>query len=190
MLRAAFIALSASKPLRSFAEKSAFGRRLSSRFVAGLTVDDALRTAHAMNQLGLGVTVDNLGENVTIPEEARGSARIYHQLLEQMAAQELNANISVKLTHLGLDVDESLAYELASGLVQQASRLGSFVRVDMEGSAYTQRTLDFVRRLHREPAYADRVGAVIQAYLYRSAADIEQLVFEGIRVRLCKGAYK
>jgi proline dehydrogenase len=190
VLKSAFIALSESKSLRSFAEKTALGQRLSSRFVAGLTTDDALRAAHAMNQLGLGVSVDRLGENVTNATEARHSAQFYHQMLDQMASQELNANISIKLTHLGLDVDEKMAYEIASGLVQHAARISNFVRVDMEGSAYTQRTLDFVRRLHREPEYSGHVGAVIQTYLRRSESDVEQLMAERIRIRLCKGAYK
>lgn len=190
MLRATFIALSESRSLRSFAERTALGQRLSRRFVAGLTVDDALRAARAMNELGLGVSVDNLGENVTNASEARHSAQLYHQMLDQMASQELNANVSVKLTHMGLDVDEGMAYEITSGLVQHAARIGNFVRVDMEGSAYTQRTLDFVRRLHREPEYAGHVGAVIQSYLHRSEKDVEQLVTGDIRIRLCKGAYK
>lgn len=190
MLRATFIALSESRSLRSFAERTALGQRLSRRFVAGLTIDDALRAARAMNELGLGVSVDNLGENVTNASEARHSAQLYHQMLDQMASQELNANVSVKLTHMGLDVDEGMAYEITSGLVQHAARIGNFVRVDMEGSAYTQRTLDFVRRLHREPEYAGHVGAVIQSYLHRSEKDVEQLVTGDIRIRLCKGAYK
>ena len=190
MLRATFIALSESKSLRSFAEKTALGQRLSRRFVAGLTVDDALRAADAMNQRGLGVSVDNLGENVTNLDEARHSAQLYHQMLDQMASLELNANVSVKLTHMGLDVDEGMAYEITSGLVQHAARINNFVRVDMEGSAYTQRTVDFVRRLHSEPENKGHVGAVIQSYLHRSEQDVEQLLAEGIRIRLCKGAYK
>jgi len=190
VLRATFIALSESRGLRSFAEKTALGQRLSRRFVAGITIDDALRAARAMNQIGLGVSVDNLGENVTNADEARHSAQLYHQMLDQMASQELNANVSVKLTHMGLDVNEAMAYEITSDLVQHAARIKNFVRVDMEGSIYTQRTLDFVRRLHREPEYADHVGAVIQSYLYRSEKDVEQLLSERIRIRLCKGAYK
>ena len=190
MLRATFIALSESKSLRSFAEKTALGQRLSRRFVAGLTVDDALRAAQAMNERGLGVSVDNLGENVTNLDEARHSAQLYHQMLDQMAGLELNANVSVKLTHMGLDVDESMAYEITSGLVQHAARINNFVRVDMEGSAYTQRTLDFVHRLHSEPENKNHAGAVIQSYLHRSEKDVEQLLAEGIRIRLCKGAYK
>jgi proline dehydrogenase len=190
VLKATFIALSESRSLRAFAEKTALGQRLSSRFVAGLTVADALRAAQAINQLGLAVSVDNLGENVTNADEARHSVQLYHQLLDQMDSQNLNANISLKLTHMGLDVDENLAYELTGGLVQHAARIKNFVRVDMEGSAYTQRTLDFVHRLHREPEYMGHVGAVIQSYLHRSETDVEQLVAERIRIRLCKGAYK
>jgi proline dehydrogenase len=190
VLRATFIALSGSRSLRSFAEKTALGQRLSRRFVAGVTIEDALRGTLAMNQLGLGVSVDNLGENVTNADEARHSAQLYHQLLDQMAGRDLKANISVKLTHMGLDVDQEMAYGITSGLVEHAVRLNNFVRVDMEGSPYTQRTLDFVRRLHREPDHAGHVGAVIQSYLYRSEKDLQQLLAEGIRIRLCKGAYK
>jgi proline dehydrogenase len=190
VLRAAFISLSESKSLRATAEKTWIGQRLSRRFVAGTTIEDALAVTHAINRLGLSVSVDNLGENVTNAEEARHSAQLYHQMLDQMSAQKLNANVSLKLTHMGLDVDENMAYGIASQLVQHAARINNFVRVDMEGSPYTQRTLDFVRKLHAEPENAGKVGAVIQAYLFRSEKDIEQLLADGIRVRLCKGAYQ
>ena len=190
MLRAAFISLSESKALRSLAEKTWIGQRLSRRFVAGTTIEDALAATRAMNKLGLSVSVDNLGENVTNAEEARHSAELYHQMLDQMSAQALNANVSLKLTHMGLDVDEAMAYEIASGVVQHAASIKNFVRIDMEGSLYTQRTLDFVHRLHRQPENAGHVGAVIQAYLFRSEKDVENLLAERIRIRLCKGAYK
>ena len=190
MLRAAFISLSESKSLRATAEKTWIGQRLSRRFVAGTTIEDALAVTRATNRLGLSVSVDNLGENVTNADEARHSAQLYHQMLDQMSAQGLNANVSLKLTHMGLDVDENMAYGIVSQLVQHAARINNFVRVDMEGSPYTQRTLDFVRKLHAQPENAGKVGAVIQAYLFRSEKDIEQLVAERIRVRLCKGAYK
>ena len=190
MLRAAFISLSESKSLRATAEKTWIGQRLSRRFVAGTTIEDALAVTRATNRLGLSVSVDNLGENVTNADEARHSAQLYHQMLDQMSAQKLNANVSLKLTHMGLDVDENMAYDITSQLVQHAARINNFVRVDMEGSPYTQRTLDFVRKLHAEPENAGKVGAVIQAYLFRSEKDIEQLLADGIRVRLCKGAYK
>ena len=190
MLRAAFISLSESKSIRSAAEKTWIGQRLSRRFVAGTTVEEALAATRAMNKLGLGVSVDNLGENVTNTDEARHSAQLYHQMLDRMAEQGGDANVSLKLTHMGLDVDEAMAYEIASGLVQHAVRINNFVRVDMEGSPYTQRTLDFVRKLHRQPENAGYVGAVIQSYLHRSEKDVEQLIADRIRVRLCKGAYQ
>ncbi len=190
MLKAAFISLSESKTIRSAAEKTWAGQQLSRRFVAGTTVEDALAATRAVNQLGLSVSVDNLGENVTNAAEARHSAQLYHQLLDQMSEQGFIANVSLKLTHMGLDVDEAMAYQISSALVEHAARLNNFVRVDMEGSAYTQRTLEFVRRLHGSAGFAGHVGAVIQAYLYGSEKDVEQLIAEGIRVRLCKGAYK
>jgi proline dehydrogenase len=190
VLRAAFISLSESKSLRSAAEKTWAGQRLSRRFVAGTTIEDALAATRAVNQLGLSVSVDNLGENVSNAGEARHSAQLYHQMLDRMSEQGLNANVSLKLTHMGLDVDEAMAYQISSEVVEHAARLDNFVRVDMEGSAYTQRTVDFVRRLHAAPGLASHVGAVIQSYLYRSEKDVEQLLGQGIRVRLCKGAYK
>ncbi|HKW75982.1 MAG TPA: proline dehydrogenase family protein [Terriglobales bacterium] len=190
MLRAAFITLSESRSIRSAAEKTWLGQRLSRRFVAGTTIEDALAATAAMNRLGLGVSMDNLGENVTNIDEARHSAQLYHQMLDRMNSQGLNANVSLKLTHMGMDVDEAMAYEIASGVVEQAARLNNFVRVDMEGSPYTQRTLDFVHRLHAQAGNAGHVGAVIQAYLYRSEKDVEELIARRIRVRLCKGAYK
>jgi proline dehydrogenase len=192
MLRAFFIALSESKSLRGVAERSAIGQRMSSRFVAGTTVEDALRATKAINQMGASVSVDNLGENVTNAEEARQSAALYHRMLDQIAELQLNANVSLKLTHMGLDVDENLAYELVTSLVAKAAAMTprNFVRVDMEGSPYTQRTLDFVHELHRKPENKGCVGAVIQSYMRRAESDIEKLLAEGIRIRLCKGAYK
>ena len=192
MLRALFIKLSESRSLRAAAERSAIGQRISSRFVAGTHVEDALRATQAVNQLGPSVSIDNLGENVTNADEARASAQLYHQLLDEIAARKLNANISLKLTHMGLDVDEELAHDLVSGLVAKAAAATprNFVRVDMEGSPYTQRTLDFVYELHRMPGNQGAVGAVIQSYMRRAESDIANLLAEGIRVRLCKGAYK
>ncbi len=192
MLRAIFIALSESRSLRGLAERSRFGQRTSARFVAGTEVADAIRAAAAMNQIGTGVSIDNLGENVTNADEARASAQLYHHLLDEIAANKLNANISLKLTHMGLDVDETMAYDIVRGLVAKAASMTprNFVRVDMEGSPYTQRTLDFVHELHRVPGNEGSVGAVIQSYMRRAEADVEKLLSERIRIRLCKGAYK
>lgn len=192
MLRAFFVHLSENRSLRSFAEKSSIGQRVSGRFVAGTEIANAVRVTQAVNRAGMSVSIDNLGENVTNPDEARHSAQLYQQILDAIAANGLNANISLKLTHMGLDVDEALARELVSGLVAKAAAMAppGFVRVDMEGSPYTQRTLDFVHELHGRPGHANSVGTVIQAYLKRSEADVEKLLSEGIRIRLCKGAYK
>jgi proline dehydrogenase len=192
VLRALFISLSESSRLRAVAERSSIGQNFSSRFVAGTQVEDVLRATRTVNQSGCSVSIDNLGENVTNADEARASAQLYHQLLDDIAAQQLNANISLKLTHMGLDVDEKLARDQVAGLVAKAGAMNprNFVRVDMEGSPYTQRTLDFVRELHRVPANQGCVGAVIQSYMRRSESDVQTLMAEGIRIRLCKGAYK
>ncbi len=194
LLRSAFIALSRNRALRRFSEQSRLGARLSSRFVAGLTVEDALRAAESVNAQGMAVTLDSLGESVTSEAEARQAAQIYHQVLERIAERGLDANISLKLTQMGLgmgiDLSPALAETIVRELVEHARSLGNFVRIDMEDSRLTQLTLDIVYRLHARTETRGAVGVVIQAYLYRSQADIEQLLAAGIRVRLCKGAYK
>jgi proline dehydrogenase len=190
MLRSTFIGLSENQRLRHFAEQSALGLRFSSRFVAGMQLDDVIRATEVVNGWGASVSIDNLGENVTNADESKHSAELYHQLLDQISTRKLNANVSLKLTHMGFDVSEELAFGLVTGLVDHAVRINNFVRVDMEGSPYTQRTLDFVRQLHRLPGHAGRVGTVIQSYLYRSEQDVNDLLAERIRIRLCKGAYK
>jgi proline dehydrogenase len=190
MLRSFFIALSESKSIRSIAENSAAGQKVSKRFVAGLTVEELVAATVAMNRAGVRVSVDNLGENVTNREEALRSKALYHRLLDEIAERKLEANVSLKLTHMGLDVDEALARNTVEELLEHAIAIDSFIRVDMEGSHYTQKTLDFVRELHRRPNAAGHVGTVLQAYLYRTEEDARMLCSEGIRIRLCKGAYK
>jgi proline dehydrogenase len=188
--RSAFIALSRNRPLRRFCERSSLGNKLSSRFVAGLEIADSLRVAEAVNKQGIHVTLDSLGESVSAAAEAHKAADIYHQLLDSIAERGLDANISVKLTQMGLTLDPKLAESIATNLAEHAHATGNFVRIDMEDSRLTQVTLDIVRRLHRRADLRGAIGIVIQAYLYRSQADIEQLMADGIRVRLCKGAYK
>jgi len=190
MLRAFFIKLSENQRLRHFAEHSPLGLRFSSRFVAGLQPEDVIRATQTVNGWGASVSIDNLGENVTNAEESRRSAALYHRLLDEICTRKLNANISLKLTHMGFDVSQKLAFDLVTEIVEHAARNHSFVRVDMEGSPYTQRTLNFVRQLHRQPGHAGKVGTVIQSYLYRSEQDVHDLLADGIRIRLCKGAYK
>lgn len=190
MLRSFFIALSGSKSIRSMAENSALGQKLSRRFVAGITMEELIAATVAMNQVGVRVSVDNLGENVTNREEALQSKALYHHLLDEIQRLKLDANVSLKLTHMGLDVDEPLARSTVAELLEHAIASGTFLRIDMEGSAYTQKTLDLVRELHRRPTAAGHIGTVLQAYLYRTAEDASQLCAEGIRIRLCKGAYR
>ncbi|HUX27836.1 MAG TPA: proline dehydrogenase family protein [Terracidiphilus sp.] len=188
-MRSSFIALSHNRALRHFCEHSRVGVRLSSRFVAGMELEDALRVAEAVNRQGMAVTLDSLGESVTSEMEAHQAADVYHKLLDAVAARKLKANISLKLTQTGLELSAGLAEDIALNLTQHALAVGSFVRIDMEDSRLTQTTLDVVRRIHARRDLRDSIGVVIQAYLYRSQADIEQLLADHIRVRLCKGAY-
>ena len=189
LLRSALIALSRNRPLRRWSERTRLGVRFSSRFMAGMEIADALRVAETLNRQGLAVSLDSLGESVTSEAEAVAAAEVYHRLLDEIATRRLDAHISVKLTQMGLNLSPALAESIAEGLVQHAQATGSFVRIDMEDSSLTQATLEIVRRLHAKAELRAAIGIVIQAYLYRSQADIEQLVADGIRVRLCKGAY-
>ena len=190
LLRSVFIALSRNRVLRRFSERSSVGVKLSSRFVAGMEIADALRVAEAVNRQGLSVSLDSLGESVTSEAEAHKAADVYHRLLDAIAERRLNANVSVKLTQMGLLLSQGLAESIAEDLVQHARAANNFVRIDMEDSSLTQVTLDIVRRLHAKPGLRGAIGTVIQSYLYRSKADVEQLLADGIRIRLCKGAYK
>ena len=188
ILRSTFIALSRNSSVRKFSEQSAVGRRMSSRFVAGMEIADALRAAESLNEKGITATLDSLGESVSTPDEAHKAAETYHQLLDAIQSLRLNANVSVKLTQMGLDLDTELTYDIVAKLVAHAASTGNFVRIDMEGSEHTETTVEMVRKLHA--IYPGSVGIVIQAYLYRSEKDLHTLLAEGIRVRLCKGAYK
>ena len=188
MLRSVFIALSQNKKLRSFSEHSSLGRRLSSRFIAGLTVHDAVHACEHVNREGIAVSLDSLGESVTTETEARRSADIYHQLLDLIERRGLNANVSVKLSQVGMDFDPALAEKIVGEMVEHAAASRSFVRIDMEGSPYTEATIGITERLSSR--FPGSVGTVLQAYLYRTEVDTERLLEQEIRIRLCKGAYK
>lgn len=188
MLRSMFISMSRNKALRSFSESSSFGRKMSSRFVAGMTVEDVLQAAARVNAEGITATLDSLGESVTDPAQARASADIYHQLLDQIEARGLKANVSVKLSQVGMEIDPALAERIVGEMVEHAQRVKSFVRIDMESSEYTEATIAMTERLHTQ--FPGCVGTVLQAYLRRTASDAKRLVGQGIRIRLCKGAYK
>ena len=193
MLRSLFISLSANRHLRSFSERNSLGQRLSQRFVAGMSVDEAIAAVERLNAEGIEASLDSLGESVLQVSQAEESAGVYHHLLDGIAAGKLRANISVKLTAMGMDIGghgagPQLAERIVAELVEHAASIDSFVRIDMESSDYTEATIAMTERLnHRFPG---RVGTVLQAYLYRTAEDTERLLAQGIRIRLCKGAYK
>jgi proline dehydrogenase len=188
LLRSAFIALSQNKSLRSFSERSTVGRKMSGRFVAGMSVEEALASCQRVNREGIAVSLDSLGESVTTEAEARKSAAIYHELLDAIQARNLNANVSVKLSQVGMDFDPALAERIVGEMVEHAAAVNSFVRIDMEGSPYTEATIAMTERLSAK--FPGAVGTVLQAYLFRTEADTERLLGQGIRIRLCKGAYK
>jgi proline dehydrogenase len=161
---------------------------LVDRFVAGEEVEDALTTATALNHRGLHYTLDLLGENAANSDQAIAAGRTYVALLDRIQAANLPGNISIKLTMLGLDTSDELAWENLVAIVHRASELDMFVRVDMEGSPYTERTLALFRKAH--DLYPDSVGIVLQSYLYRTDSDLEEMIARRARVRIVKGAYK
>jgi proline dehydrogenase len=190
MLRRVMLWLAARPLLQRRVSRSRPTRRLARRFVAGETMGEALATAAALNRRGLKATLDLLGEHVGRPEEAAAAAAEYRTLVDEIAARQLDANVSIKPTHLGLALKGGPAIAAANlrTVLDRAQAAGLFVRLDMESSAFTQATLDLVWLLRAE-GY-DQLGPAIQAYLYRSTEDVAALCREGIRVRLCKGAYR
>ncbi len=153
-----------------------------------MSVEEALKACKKLNQNGLRASLDSLGESVTQESEARASAAVYHLLLDAIAERKLDANVSIKLSQVGIDFDPALAERILGEIVNLAAQAKSFVRIDMEGSPYTEATLGITERLSAQ--YPGTVGTVLQAYLFRTEADAERLLSQGIRIRLCKGAYK
>ncbi|MBI5887164.1 MAG: proline dehydrogenase family protein [Deltaproteobacteria bacterium] len=157
------------------------------RYIAGTDKQDAINAARSLNSSGINAAIDNLGENVTTPEEAAASAGEYLGLLDLIASTGVRANVSLKLTHMGLDISEKLAFENAGAVVKKAHAHKNRIRFDMEGSRYTQKTIDIFFKLHKTFPNA---GIAIQSALLRSAEDVKRLIAEGASVRLVKGAYK
>jgi len=153
-----------------------------------LTVEDAMAVCRRVNSEGIAVSLDSLGESVADESEARAAADVYHRVLDAIAAGKLDANVSLKLTQMGMDIRPELAEAITAEVVEHAARVGSFVRIDMESSDYTEATIAMTERLHAR--FPGTVGTVLQAYLYRTEQDTERLLGQGIRIRLCKGAYK
>jgi proline dehydrogenase len=187
VLRSLLLLLSGHSRLRHWIETSSAASRLTSRFVAGTTLEQELSVCQRLNSENILATLDHLGESVKSIEEAQGSRDAYLTALEKIAQLGLSATVSVKLTQLGLDFSEEACRDNVERLVEHAKAIGTSVEVDMESSQYVTRTLDLVSQLH---AKYGTVRAVIQAYLYRSESDIEDLCRQSIPVRLCKGAYQ
>ena len=187
MLRSTLLWLSRNKTVRTTTTRWGFARRAARRFVAGETVDDAIAAIRDLNAHGITATLDHLGENVETLDDARRATDDYVQVLDAIGASGVQSHVSVKLTALGLDLGDDVCRANVARIVAKAKDVGTRVRIDMESTEYTDRTLAIYRDLARE---YDNVGIVIQAYLYRSEADIAALCQTGAHVRLCKGAYK
>jgi proline dehydrogenase len=189
MLRSAFLYLSNQKQIFNFVRNNRLAKRFANRFVAGETLESALAAVRALNAKGITASLDLLGESVTNESEARQAGRDYLRILDRLNAEKLNGNVSLKLTAMGLDISEDLCVAVTQSVLERAQQLGTFVRIDMEGSAYTERTLRiFEDRLY--PSYKENVGIVLQSYLYRTMQDVQRANQIRCRVRICKGAYQ
>src|SRR5437660_9994714 len=187
MLRSTLLKLSESKSFANWVTSNSTTRRMARRFVAGETLDEAIAAARECNNVGMHASLDYLGENVATISDAQHSRDAYLEVFERIAQEGLHANVSGKLTQLGLDINIEFCEGLVRSIVERAAGFDNFLRIDMEGSLYTQRTIELVKRVRaRNPA----VGTVIQSYLYRSETDVTDLLAYGCRIRLCKGAYK
>ena len=187
MLKDTLLYLAQNERLRDFVIQNRITRSASRRFVAGEVLDDAIQVTHELNKRGIQVALDLLGENVADEHEARKSTSNYINAINLVQRTDLDANISVKLTALGLDISRELCEENLRAILERGRELNIFVCIDMEASEYTAQTIEIAREAQK---HYDQVGTVIQSYLYRSVEDIEQLVEQGVRIRLVKGAYK
>ena len=189
MLRSVMLYLSEQQQIFRFVRNNKLAKSMANRFVAGETLESALSAVSRLNARGITASLDLLGESVHNEAEARVAGQAYVNMLDRIYERKADANVSVKLTAMGLDVSEDLCVSIMHKILQRAREYRTFVRIDMESSEYTQRTLDlFEQRLY--PAYRENVGVVLQSYLYRTFADVEHTNLLKARVRICKGAYK
>src|SRR5215207_5091463 len=187
-MRQGLLWLSEQRRVFNFVRRNGLARKFASRFVAGETIDEAVVAARELAQRGITASLDLLGESVTVESEAVAARDQYLQMLDRLGAAGQEVNVSVKLTQMGLDIAEDLCYANMARILDKARTLRGFVRLDMESSEYTQKTLDFFTgRLF--DAYRENCGVVIQSALRRSEGDVDDLIARGARVRLCKGAY-
>ncbi len=187
-MRQGLLWLSERRGIFNFVRRNGLARKFASRFVAGETIETGVQAAVELARRDITATLDLLGESVTVEAEAVAARDQYLRMLDRMAASGVEVNVSVKLTQMGLDIDEALCRANMVRILDKARALSGFVRLDMEGSAYTQRTLDFFTR-HLFGTYGAHCGVVIQSMLRRSERDVEDLIAMRARVRLCKGAY-
>lgn len=187
MIRSTLLRLSESKSFAHWVTSNKTTRRMSHRFVAGEKLDEAIGAAKVCNDHRMMVSLDYLGENVATAEDAQRARDAYLQVFDRIANEKLDANVSCKLTQLGMDISPEFCEGQLLSIVERAASYNNFLRVDMESSVYTERTIDVVKRVR---AKSPAVGTVIQAYLYRSEQDVQDLLSIQCRIRLCKGAYK
>jgi len=187
MVRSTLLKLSESKSFARWVTSNKTTRKMSHRFVAGEALAEAIAAARACNQQGMMVSLDYLGENVATTADAQRARDAYLEIFDRIAAEKLDANVSCKLTQLGLDLSTEFCEGQVLSIAERAAAYNNFLRVDMEGSLYTARTIDIVKRVRSQ---SPAIGTVIQSYLYRSEQDVRDLLAYGCRIRLCKGAYK
>ncbi len=189
MLRSAFLYLSNQQQIFNFVRNNRMAKKFANRFVAGEDLDGAIAAVRSLNARGITASLDLLGESVHNETEARETGREYLRILDRIEKEKLDCNVSLKLTAMGLDISEDLCVAVTQSVLERAQQYGTFVRLDMEGSAYTERTLRiFEDRLY--PSYKENVGVVLQSYLYRTADDVQRANRLRARVRICKGAYQ
>ena len=188
LTRSALIYLSRQEGLKEFATRFSLFKKLTTRFIAGETTDEAVAAIREINERGCSASFDHLNESVSNVAATEAEVQEYLHVLELIDGTKINSNVSIKLTQFGLEIDPELAYRNARRIVEDAARRGNFVRVDMEGSNVTQMTIDLFKRLRSEFGLND-VGIVLQSYLYRTEADARELLKIPARIRLCKGAY-
>jgi proline dehydrogenase len=188
LTRSALIYLSRQEGLKEFAARFSLFKKLTTRFIAGETTDEAVAAIREINARGCSASFDHLNESVSSVAATKDEVREYLHLLELIDQTGINSNVSIKLTQFGLEIDPNLAYENARSIVEDAARRGNFVRIDMEGSSVTQATIDVFKRLRSEFGL-NEVGIVLQSYLRRTMDDARELLKIPARIRLCKGAY-
>ena len=187
MMRRSILTVADNGMVSGFFQRSPLARSLVNRFVAGERLETAIGEVHALQQRGITATLDLLGENVESAEASRAAVETYQEMLRTLKREGLEPNASVKLTMLGLDFGAEIATANMEAILEVARQVGGFVRIDMEGSAYSDVTMQIFADLHDR--YPDEVGIVIQTYLFRAEQDVRNMIARGARVRLVKGAY-